>query len=113
MDLLAGIEMDLVDFVQHITQQVAALHAVVDTAEHRGDDVAAIPSACTLQIAQICEKARTLCTIVASRPFFVNEFEQGIPGNAVGHCRPVAPTVGYGNRGPETLSRKLRLLLAH
>ena len=50
--------MDASNFVDDIAQQVAALHAVVDTLENRGDNVAAIIPVGTGQRPQITKKAR-------------------------------------------------------
>ena len=101
VQFVAGGEVDGVHLVDHVAQQVAALHAVVHAAEDGGDDVAALVAVARGELAQVGEESRPMRTVAAQRDFVVDEVQQVVAGEAVLHRRPVAPAVGRLDGGAE------------
>ena len=80
MPLALAVEVDAVELVDHLAQQVAALHVVVGILEHAAHHVAARVA---LGVArQLLERHEQLG---------VDEVEQVVAGDALGVGRPVAP----------------------
>src|SRR5262249_31702529 len=65
VDLVAAGEMNVVYFVDHVTEQIAIDHAVDRTFEDSGDHVAPVTPVSALQATQIGKEAGALCTVRA------------------------------------------------
>jgi hypothetical protein len=112
MQLVAGSEMDAVEFVDDVAHQVAADHAVLHTSKHRGNHIPAVVAVRVGERAQVTEQARALLAVRQGAFLLVDEGQQFVPGDAVGLSGPIAPAVGRLDGGLELLSSKLRLALA-
>ena len=68
VQLVAGGEVDAGNLVDDIPEQVAALHPVVDAAEHGGDDVAAVVTVGAREPPQVGEEAGSRACRRGGRP---------------------------------------------
>lgn len=89
-----GGEVDLVDFVDHVAQQVAVLHTVSGALEDGGDDVRARVVVGALEVAQVGEQAGAFGAIGPGGFVVVDEGKQGVAGDAARIGGPIAPAVG-------------------
>ena len=102
--------MDAGNLVDHVAQQIATLHAVIDAAEHRGDHVAAVVAVGTGKRAQIGEEAGPSLAVGPGGFVLVDEGQEFVAGDALWVGGPVTPAVGRLDGGPELLAGKRCLL---
>ena len=93
VQLVAGGEVDAVELVDDVAQQVAADHAVLHAAKHRGDDIAPIVAVGAGERAQVAEQPRALLAVRQRAFLLVDEGQQFVAGDAVGLGGPIAPAV--------------------
>ncbi len=98
------------DLVDHVPQKVAALHAVIDAAEHGCDYVAAVVAVGACELAQIGEEPRSFASVGPNSLVLVDESQQLVAGDALRVGGPVAPAVGWLDGRPELLAGECRLL---
>ena len=109
VDFVGRVEVDAVHQVDHVPQQIAALHAVAQPLEHGGDDVAPLaPAVVPAQTLEIGEQSGAGAAIGPRRPLRGQEGQQVRPADAVGRSRPVPPTVGLLDDRTVFLPRQLR-----
>ena len=104
--------MDVVDEVQDIAQQIAAVHAVRQAAEHGRDNVA--PVAATVaaaQAAQVSEQSRAAPAARQGGFLADDKADQVGARNAVRRGGPIAPAVGRLDGLAECLAGHRRLVL--
>jgi len=82
---------DAVDLVDHVVQQIAAVHAVVDAPEDGSDHV--LLAAAPFEAAQIGEQSGAACAIGQGSVIIVDEGLQLVAGHAWIGGGPIAPTV--------------------
>ena len=118
VQLIAGGEMDAVEFVDDIAQQITANHAVLHTFEHGGDDITPVVTVGTGKRAQVTEQARPALGFAVNWPLWhhsflvVDEGEQFIAGDAIGLSGPISPAIGWFDSGLELFRGELGLALA-
>ena len=99
MDFVRRVEVDAVNQVDHVAQQVAALHTVTQALEHRGDDIASRTLAVvTAQTLEIAEQSGTGSAVGSRRLLGSQKSQQVRAADAVGPGRPVPPAVGRLNK---------------
>src|SRR5690554_2945267 len=93
-----------INFVYHITQQIAVDHAVLHTFENRRDNIPAIASVFTLQATQVGEQPDPTSSIRANGFIIIDKRDQLITGDAARYGSPVTPTVWRLDRWLEFLT---------
>ena len=93
VDFVGRGEMDAVHFVDDVTQEVTADHAVDGAFEDGGDDVAAVAAVRTLQATQVGEKTEAFFAVWTTGFIVVHELDQLVAGDAIGLSGPIAPTI--------------------
>ena len=90
------VEVDFVDFVDHLAHQLAGFHVVVGILEHGANHASPVAGA-----------SGHLKSLQGREQVVVNEGEQFLAGDALGIGRPGTPLVALGNRrgvaGPHQL----------
>ena len=104
--------MDACDLVDHVAEQVAALHPVVHATKDGRDHVAAIVSVRARETPQVREQAGTARSVGPRAFFVIDEGEQLIAGDALRIRGPVAPSIRRLDRRSKPLARELGLVLA-
>ena len=92
MDFFAAGEVDTIDLADHIMQQIAAVHAVVDAPKDGSDHV--LLTAATFEAAQVSEQPRAARAVGQRGVIVVDEGFQLIASHARIGGGPIAPTVG-------------------
>ena len=112
MELARGGEVDPGDLVDHVAQEIAADHAVLDAGKDGGDHVAAVVAVGAGEPAKVGEKPRTARAVGPGALLLVDEGEQFVAGDSLGTGGPVTPAVGWFDGRSESLSGEGRLRLA-
>src|SRR5579885_53967 len=99
-------------FIDHITQQIAALHAVIDAAEHSRDHISAVVAVRTGEPPQIGEEPWSLLTVRSACFILIDECEKLITRNLLRIGSPIAPSIRRLDGSTKLLPAKLRLFFA-
>lgn len=104
--------MNTADLIDNITQEVAALHAVIHSAKDSGNHVTAVVAIRAGQLTQVRKQPGALAAIGPDAFFVVNECEKFVTCDAIHSCGPIAPAVWRLNGWAELFSCQLRFFLA-
>ena len=113
VDLVAAGEVDVVDFVDHVAEQIAVDHAVDRAFEDGGDDVAPVAAVGALQAAQIGEQARPFGAVRTDGFFVIHEGDQLVAGDSFRLRRPIAPAIRRFESRTKALAAHLGFLFAN
>src|SRR5437870_12302682 len=96
MDLVAGGEVDLVDFVQDIAQEVAVNHTIDGSTKDRGNHVSAVAVGAAKR-AEVGKKPGAFCAVRSDGFVLVDECNELRPRDALWFCSLVSPAIGRLN----------------
>src|SRR5580692_8507616 len=103
--------MDACHLVDHVAQEIAALHAVIDTTEYGRNYIASVVAVGAGQAAKIGEQAGAAPAVRQPRFVLVDEGKKLVAGNALRVSCPIAPAIGRLDGRAKFLSPKLSLFL--
>jgi len=113
MDFVAAGEMDVVDFVDHVTKQITVDHAVNGAFENGRDNIAPVAAVGALEAPQIGEETGAFVSVRADGLLVVYKGDQLVAGYALRFSGPVAPTVGRFESQTKALTAHLAFLFAN
>src|SRR5262245_34404851 len=112
MEVITRDEIYSCDLVDYVAQQIAAPHAIVDSAEHGTDHISPVVSVGAGELAQICEEPGSARTIRPDSLILIDEREQLVSCDALRVGGPVAPTIRRLDGRAESLTRQHGFLFA-
>ena len=93
VDFLGGVKVNGPNLVDHVPQQVAALHAVRDPREYGSHHVPAIIPISPLKTSQVSNQPRPFCPIRTCGLIVVDKRAESVATDAVFLRSPVTPPI--------------------